>query len=723
MRNITKYLALLLFPCVAALQSSVISYDFPESFPVSERYQVSVDGHSIAPLQTERGALLNFGMRGPVRVDVELDEAAEEVIVRPLHAGIRAKVEGKRLSFELPEPMNLSLEVDGDLEDPLLVFANPEELNPPAKDDPRVKYFEAGKIHQVDEIFLKSGETLYMEPGAVVNAVVRAVDARNVAIRGGGILNAGFRKHKINQLVLRECVGARLENFIILDTLGWTIHLSGSEDIDLHNVRVVAWRANCDGLDIEYSRQVRVHKCFFRTYDDSIAVKALYPPGVEGIPLMEMIDPETLGKHAVPRIEGDVMGDILVTDSVFWNDAAQALEIGFELRIDKVKGITFRNCDVIHARGGAAFSIHNGDRAIIEDILLDDIRIEEVNRLVDFHVGLSIYSHDCPQPFRRSNPDRVAPTRRPEVANNPWQWFVPLDKDLPEFADNRGLVRNVTVRNMQVLSEPRVSSILHGYNPQKGIRDLTFIGLEIAGQPVLSAEELDLYQKHTQNIRFLAHDDAALRFDPVIREIEGWTVHVEPQLLPGGAEQELGARALAMLQNHLERIAILLPEKQLETLRSCEIWLEHNHPRLGNMQYHPGEDWLVENGHDPRLTKKVHITQAADLLSRHHMLKHPAVILHELAHAYHDIILGFDEPRILEAYEKAMEAGIYDKSLLYTGDYVKHYGATNHKEYFAESTEAYFYKNDFYPFVAAELKEHDSRAYELMVQIWGALDY
>jgi len=35
---------------------------------------------------------------------------------------------------------------------------------------------------------------------------------------------------------------------------------------------------------------------------------------------------------------------------------------------------------------------------------------------------------------------------RPEVANNPWQWFVPADEDLPKYQDNRGHVRNVTVR-------------------------------------------------------------------------------------------------------------------------------------------------------------------------------------------------------------------------------------------------------------------------------------
>jgi len=716
-----KQFCILILILSLKLHAAVTPYDFPDTFPVSERYQVEVGQHTITPLQTQRGAILNFGMRGPVLIKVQLDHAPKEVVIRPLNAGIKATIEGRVFSFELPKPMNLSVEVDGDLSDPLLVFANPEELNPPSKQDPKVKYFEAGKIHQEDEIFLNDGETLYMEPGAVVNAVVRAVDAKNVSIRGAGILNAGYRQHKINQLVLRECVGARLENFIILDTLGWTIHLSGSEDIEVSNVRIVGWRANSDGLDFEYSKNVRVDNCFFRTYDDSMAIKALYPPGVEGIPFEEMIDPETLGKHEVPEIKGDVMGDILVTNCVFWNDAAQALEIGFELRIDHVKGITFRNCDVIHARGGAAFSIHNGDRAVIEDIVLEDIRIENVKRLFDFHVGLSIYSDDCPEQFRRSNPDRKPPSRRPEVANNPWQWFVPLDENLANFQDNRGFVRNVVVRNMQVMEQPQVPSIIQGYSPQKRIDDVTFIGLEIAGHSILSADDLDLYQKHTKNVRFLAHDESALRFDPIIQEIAGWTVYVEPTLLPGGKQQDIGDRALAMLRNHLERIAILLPPEPLEKMRTCEIWLEYNHPRLGNMQYHPGEDWLIDNGHDRRLTKKVHITQAKDLLSRHHMLKHPAVILHELAHAYHDLILGFDEPRILAAYDQAMESGSYDKSLLYTGDYVKHYACTNHKEYFAETTEAYFYKNDFYPFVAAELKQHDTRGYELMVKTWGPL--
>jgi len=44
---------------------------------------------------------------------------------------------------------------------------------------------------------------------------------------------------------------------------------------------------------------------------------------------------------------------------------------------------------------------------------------------------------------------------------------------------------------------------------------------------------------------------------------------------------------------------------------------------------------------------------------------------------------------------------------------------SNHKEYFAESTEAYLGVNDFYPFVRAELNRHDPRMYQLLRKIWG----
>lgn len=207
--------------------------------------------------------------------------------------------------------------------------------------------------------------------------------------------------------------------------------------------------------------------------------------------------------------------------------------------------------------------------------------------------------------------------------------------------------------------------------------------------------------------------------EPVQKNIEGWTVHVDPALLEGGKHADKGEKALKMLANHLQRITILLPKEPLEKMKKMEIWLENKHPELTAMQYHPGAGWLKDRGYDPRLAKKVHITNASALYSRDQLLKHPAVILHELAHAYHDQILGFNDKKIIAAYDSAMEAGILEKVQLFTGRDVRHYAATNHKEYFAEATEAYLYRNDFYPFVAAELKDHDPKAFAVMKEVWG----
>lgn len=212
------------------------------------------------------------------------------------------------------------------------------------------------------------------------------------------------------------------------------------------------------------------------------------------------------------------------------------------------------------------------------------------------------------------------------------------------------------------------------------------------------------------------------RPDVVAQEIEGWTVLVDRSMLEGGEHAQDGKKALEMLRNHLQRISILVPEERLKELRTIQICIEWENPRLKSMQYHPNRKWLEENGFDPILHKKMHIPRARALLSRHHMLKHPAVVLHELAHAYHDQFLGFDNPEILEAYRNAMKKGIYEEVLLYTGRRVRHYATTNHKEYFAEMTEAYLYRNDFFPFVAAELREYDPQIYEIMEKIWGPIE-
>jgi len=215
-------------------------------------------------------------------------------------------------------------------------------------------------------------------------------------------------------------------------------------------------------------------------------------------------------------------------------------------------------------------------------------------------------------------------------------------------------------------------------------------------------------------------DDAPTFYDPIEREIEGWKIDVDPQLL-AAENADIAERAFAALGNHLQRITYILPKERVAEMREFRIWLELDNPELGSMQYHPNRGWLIAHGHDPRLAKHVHIPRAKHLIDPHMWAKHPYVVLHELAHAYHDQILDFDNAEIVAAYEAAKESGTYDEVLLYTGQTVKHYGLNNQMEYFAEATEAYLGVNDFYPFVRAELSQHDPTMFALLEHIWGPI--
>ena len=204
------------------------------------------------------------------------------------------------------------------------------------------------------------------------------------------------------------------------------------------------------------------------------------------------------------------------------------------------------------------------------------------------------------------------------------------------------------------------------------------------------------------------------------RQIEGWTVRVDDRLLKGEAAAQ-GERALKLLNARLVAITIVVPEPALAKLRAVTIQLDFDHGKLRAMQYHPSADWLKENGYSESLAKCVHIPCAEDFLSPFENHRMPWVVLHELAHAFHDQTIGFDEPRVRAAWEKFRDSGKYASDLTSPGHLRAHYGLTDQKEFFAEMTESYFGSNDFYPFVAGELKQAEPEIFHLLAEIWGPL--
>ena len=69
-------------------------------------------------------------------------------------------------------------------------------------------------------------------------------------------------------------------------------------------------------------------------------------------------------------------------------------------------------------------------------------------------------------------------------------------------------------------------------------------------------------------------------------------------------------------------------------------------------QYHPDLNWLKKRGHATDLHKVVHIPQAQSYVNLKKSNVQPWVMLHEMAHAWHDQVVTFKDPEILAAYTK-----------------------------------------------------------------------
>jgi hypothetical protein len=203
-----------------------------------------------------------------------------------------------------------------------------------------------------------------------------------------------------------------------------------------------------------------------------------------------------------------------------------------------------------------------------------------------------------------------------------------------------------------------------------------------------------------------------------VQTLEGWTVHIDDRLLEG-PDRGLGERALALLRNRLFAITLVVPADKMKRLQQVPLWLDLTHGKLKSMQYHPSAQWLKENGYDPALAKCVHIPDAAYFSSAEIQFQQPWAVLHELAHAYHDQVLSFDNAEIKAAWQKFEESGKYKSVLHMSGRMRAHYGLTNPMEFFAEMTETYFGMNDFYPFNRAELQRDEPEIAMLIGRMWG----
>lgn len=204
--------------------------------------------------------------------------------------------------------------------------------------------------------------------------------------------------------------------------------------------------------------------------------------------------------------------------------------------------------------------------------------------------------------------------------------------------------------------------------------------------------------------------------------IEGWRVLISQELFEKNRENT--AKALVILKEQLVDLPKRVPPQAVHHLRKIPLWFSPIYPEFGSRaEYHPDRSWLVENKRNPLMAKGVEFSMVDEMADE--IRRMPLLTLHELAHGYHDQIFGFDGPAIKAAFERARDSKTYEAvkrtrgipGQSYTTE--KAYAMTNQMEYFAEVSEAYFGRNDWYPFNYIELKSHDPEALPILEAAWG----
>ena len=335
---------------VHSARVSAIPHNFRPAAPPPEDPSRPLD-------QTELAAFAGWDACGPVKVEIVSRRTIERVDLRPSSYGIHPIVEGHNVTFDMPIPRQITLEING-VHRALHLFGNSPETRVPDSSDPNVRYFGPGE-HKAGKIVLKDDETVYIAAGAIVHGAIEAVEASNVKILGRGILDCGmFGRYDVDgAIVLKGCSGVEMEGVVVRDSNLYGIVPVASRDVLISNVKLIGfWRYNTDGIDVINSQRVRIENSFIRSFDDSVAVKGS-------------------SQYRGYSTNGKPVRDVTVTNCVIWNDWGRALEIGAETCAPEMENIVFQDCSIIHTTD-VALDMQHGDRALIKNVRFENIHVE-----------------------------------------------------------------------------------------------------------------------------------------------------------------------------------------------------------------------------------------------------------------------------------------------------------------------------------------------------------
>ena len=350
--------------------------------------------------------------------------------IRPDYRGTIANVQNdSTVQFLLFQPENVSVELDGDITNNLLVFTSKppvskEEAEAEAKTQGRTfKYYAPGYYATPDSIAVPSNTTVYLAPGSYFAGTFSIDEAHDVSILGRGIARPtrGYEGCRIR----------RGKNVLVDGLVLNTCPMGESQNVTLHDVRSISHPSWGDGLNIFGGcSDILFDRVFCRNSDDCTTAYAIRK-----------------------GFNGNVR-NVTMRNSTLWADVAHPIMIGLHgnsERGDTIEHLRYENIDILgqaepQVDYQGCLAINCGDNNLVRDVVFDNIRIEQIQQ------GSILQAKVC------------------------WN-------DKYCTAPGRG-IENITFRNIRYYGEPSYISIINGYNEQRCVRNITFEGLKINGRTI-----------------------------------------------------------------------------------------------------------------------------------------------------------------------------------------------------------------------------------------------
>ena len=388
-------------------------------------YAVKVDHVDAGRHRTELSSVAQFDFSGNVEVEVtSLTRSIDSVRIRPQFPMVLRRVEGNKVTFCLNRPRYLSIEVNGDIYQNLQLFANEmqPQLSKRALKSKQTIYFGPG-LHKLegDSLVVRSGQTVFIDGGAVVKGWLAIDDASDVQVLGHGVIDPG--RH--------EGIMVRRSRRVLIDgPLTTQIPVGGSDSVTIRNAKVISSYGWGDGMNVFASSNISYDHVFCRTSDDCSTI------------------------YCTRKGYRGSCRNIRVHDAVYWADVAHPIMIGLHGDIEKnetIEDVLYDDIDILENPENqidykGCIGINNGDNILVKGLTFQNIRVESLPNGMLMNLRVCWNQKYCNAPGRG--------------------------------------IEDVTFRNITYRGVRPQMSIISGYNEQRRVRNVRFENLNINGRVI-----------------------------------------------------------------------------------------------------------------------------------------------------------------------------------------------------------------------------------------------